>query len=222
MLKQSPQIAFNRIAKNRRRSRLKDIYFYDDHSNSKIRELKKNLVKNLGFEGSETLQFERDVVRFALKAAMSNGGRQWLDNYCSTVSRLLTYNPERRQHALNQFFSLLEFRRDYLGHLHRMASREEEIAHYSMTLLIHFASGRQNPADLGGVTTNDIDALCDLVEIVKSKCNGTSERSIAGLAEFFSKKAFTFKVVPHIAQNLSGLDGQMIPGHISKLNGTFA
>jgi hypothetical protein len=223
MLKESPQTAFNTIAKNRRRPRPREIYFYDDLVNSRIKGLRKDLMENLGFENSEVLAFERDLIRFALKAATSMpNGRQWLDNYCSTLSRLLAYNPERREDAINQFFSLLEFRRDYLGHLHRMASREEEIAHYSMTILNHFVYPRQKSADVNSITNGDIDALCGLVGVITSKCNGTSAKSIAGLAEFFSKKSFTFKVIPHLAHNLSGLDSNAIPSHISKINCTFA
>ena len=215
----------------RRPKTFKGIYFYDDYIDNKVTELKKNL------ESGCLHRAERTLLKEAIRIAGARASRPWFDKYCSIISKISTYRHEQMKTSFYHFAAIVrapQFELPYLNHIERLVSSIDSThSHYGIFLLNRFMLTRKHGLDsqegarralpeAGGITSADVDAMCRLINLIASKCNGTSEESIFILAEFFEKESFTLKIIPNLENALSGFEGHQIPPYLEKVNSTFA
>ena len=236
---QRPRCILSRLAWARRpknptacSSKRFSIYFYDDYINGKVTELRKNLGAGCNYRS------EKILFKEAIRIAGSRANRPYFDKYCSIISKIKSYN--RQEHMEVSFYNLAsiigasEFELSHLNHIERLVSSiDSAYSHYGLFLLNRFISVRKYEfyregcamlllPEAGGITSADVDAICRLVNVIVSKCDGTSEKSISMLAQFFTKKSFTLEIAPGLSDALSRFDGQQIPNYLEKLNSTVA
>jgi hypothetical protein len=219
MQKESPQSSFAAVG-NRRRPRPMSMYFYDDIVNKKVSNLKNRL------ESACSYADEKTILRPALQI-LGQHDRARFNTYCSAVSRMLSFESEYRDYALKHFIGIVRspdfFKLSYVDHLGRLTSEGQEQACYNLMLLNYFIAGRRNHPAGNNITNSDVEALCGIVSLIKSKCNGTSSISIEELAHFLAKRSFSFGVLPRIASQISEMkESDNIPIFVNQLNGTFA
>ena len=126
-----------------------------------------------------------------------------------------------------------DFEPHHLGHVERMlSSLDREHSHYGLFLFNRLISGRHGInnqwgarralPEADGITQAYVDAMCRLVTMIASKCNGTSEDSISMLSWFFTKKSFSLGAMRDLEDAISGFSGYQIPSYLERVNGTFA
>jgi hypothetical protein len=229
-----PSLAPLSFVQNRAKAarRPTSIYFYDDHVNGKVEELRKCLKKGCSYESAAYL------VRGALRIAGAKGTRQWFDKYCSIISDISSRKPEQRKCLFCYFSDAVDtnsFELNHLDHIERMLSSIGSAhSHYGLFLFNRFISGKMHNmnSQWGArralpesevITQADVDVLCRLVNLIVSKCNGTSESSISMLAALFSKNSFSLGTMPYLEAELSGFNnGFQIPRYLEKVKSTFA
>jgi hypothetical protein len=209
------------------------IYFYDDCTNGKVAELRKRL------EAGCPPESRAQIFRGALKIVNSEANSRWFDKYCSIVADISSHEPGQREplfYYLGRIVSTPDFfELHHLDYIERMLSSIGRAHSYYGLFLVHMfiSCRRQNlesfpkgawPAlpEAGGITLADVSAMCLLVNLMASKCNGSLEESMSMLAGFFSKKSFRFNLLPSIDDAISVLDGHEIPPYLEKLNSTFS